>query len=388
MIERIQKLASQHSLFLFGARGTGKTTLLKKLYPKKDTLWIDLLSYEDEDRFSENPDLLSELLAEKSFKRVIIDEIQKVPKLLDIIHLEIEKNKKIKFILTGSSSRKLKKEGANLLAGRLFTFTLHPLTHRELKNKFSLDEVLQTGSLPSAITYKTFKEKSRYLDSYVQTYLREEIKGEQMLRNIRPFKNFLEIAAQSNGAIVNYSKMAKDTGVDYTTIQNYFDILSDTYLGFYLNSFNRSVRKQVNKAPKFFIFDCGVQRALMRKSHLSIEKNSWEYGRAFEHFIILELIRLNFYYETKFQFSYLRDKNGNEIDVIVQKPSGEEILVEIKSAARTKKEHGKTLEKFLKLWDRPCEAQIWSQDPKNRKIGSISHLHWKSAINKLFQSKP
>ena len=384
MISRTQKLSDQHSFFLFGARGTGKTTLLKKLFPKKHTLWIDLLSYQDEDRFSRNPDLLTEILSEQQYQRVIIDEIQKIPKLLDIVHLEIEKNKKIQFVLTGSSSRKLKQGGANLLAGRLFTFTLHPLTHIELKKQFQLNEVLQTGSLPSIINYKTLKDKSRYLDSYVQTYLKEEIQMEQIIRKVRPFKHFLEVAAQCNGHILNYSKIAKDINVDFTTVQNYFDILSDTYLGFYLNGFHRSIRKQINQAPKFFLFDRGIQRALLKTAHIPLEKRSYEYGKAFEHFIITELFCLNAYYETKFSFSYLRDKNGNEIDLIIQKPSGEEVLVEIKSSSHTKKEDGRVLEKFYKIWDRPCTTQVWSNDPKNRKVGSVFHYHWKTALKKIF----
>ncbi|MDE0151121.1 MAG: AAA family ATPase [Bdellovibrionales bacterium] len=385
IFSRLQYLSPKHSFFLFGARGTGKTTLLKKKFLTKETLWIDLLSYNDEDRFGKNPDLLTEILSEKPYKRVVIDEIQKIPKLLDIVHLEIEKNKKIQFILTGSSSRKLKKGGANLLAGRLFTFTLHPLTYKELNRHFKLNDILQTGSLPSILSYKNIKDKSRYLESYVQTYLKEEIQTEQIVRKIRPFKNFLEVSAQSNGQIINYSKIAKDVQVDVTTVQNYFDILSDTYLGFYLNSFHRSFRKQINKAPKFFLFDRGFQRVLLKTSSIPLKKGSYEYGQAFEHFIITEIFRLNAYYETKLKFSYLRDKDGNEIDLIIQPPRGKELLIEIKSSEHTKKEDGQKLEKFSKAWDRPCVAQVWSNDLKNRKIGSVSHYHWKTALNKLFK---
>ena len=385
IFSRLQNLSPQHNFFLFGARGTGKTTLLKRRFFTKKTLWIDLLSYNDEDRFSKNPDLLTEILKEKPYRRVVIDEIQKVPKLLDIVHLEIEKNKKIQFILTGSSSRKLKRGGANLLAGRLFTFTLHPLTYKELNDHFKLSNILQTGSLPSVLSYKTVKDKNRYLESYVQTYLKEEIQIEQVIRKVRPFKNFLEIAAQCNGQIINYSKIARDVQVDVTTVQNYFDILSDTYLGLYLSSFHRSFRKQINKAPKFFLFDRGVQRVLLKTTSIPLKKGSYEYGQAFEHFIITEVFRLNAYYETKLKFSYLRDKDGNEIDLIIQTPKGKEFLIEIKSSERTKKEDGQKLEKFSKIWDRPCVAQVWSNDIKDRKIGSVSHYYWKTALNKIFK---
>ena len=383
MIKRLQKLSKNHSFFLFGARGTGKTTLLKQLFSNK-CLWIDLLSFEDEDRFSRNPDLLTEMIAEASYKKVVIDEIQKVPKLLDIVHLEMEKNKKIQFILTGSSSRKIKRGGANLLAGRAFTFALYPLSYKELGSQFKLDDILRFGSLPSLIKYKNAKEKTRYLNTYVNTYLKEEILVEQIVRNIRPFKDFLEVSAQCNGQIVNYLKIARDLGVDYKTVQNYFDILEETHLGFYLKSFNRSIRKQQNKADKFFLFDTGVCRALLRKSQIPLEKRSFEYGSAFEHFIILELFRLNSYYEKQMSFYYLRDKNSNEIDLIVQKPDGREILVEIKSSNQTDREQAKLLEKFKRSWDQPCEAQLWSNDLKNRKTGEVYHYHWQTALRKLF----
>ena len=383
LVPRLQKLSKKHSFFLFGARGVGKTTLLKQLFPQKDTLWIDFLSFDDEDRFSSNPDLLSEILSEQKPKRVLIDEIQKVPKILDIVHREMERNKQTQFILTGSSSRKLKRGGANLLAGRAISFALHPLTYKEVNGRLNLQDLLQTGSLPSLFEYKTIKEKSRYLNTYVQTYLKEEILLEQIIRKTKPFKGFLEIAAQCNGQIINYSRIARNLGADWSAVQNYFDILEDTYLGFYLKSFDRSIRKQQNKASKFFLFDLGVWRALLRKSQITLTKGSYEYGVAFEHFLMLEVIRLNSYYEKYMKFSYIRDHNGNEIDLIVQKPTGEEILVEIKSTEHSSKEDGKVLEKFLKQWDRPCSVQLWSQDKRNRKIGNVQHYHWETALKKL-----
>ncbi len=386
MIKRLQKLDKKHSFFLFGARGTGKTTLLEQIFSKKQNLWINLLSFNEENRFRQDPDLLTQLIEETPYKRVIIDEVQKIPKLLDIVHLEIEKNKNIQFILTGSSARKLKKGMANMLAGRLFTFMLHPLTHLEWESFFNMKSVLETGTLPMLIQYKNIKEKSRYLESYIQTYLKEEVLVEQLIRKVRPFKDFLEISAQCNGQIINYSKIAKKLRVDYTTVQSYFDILIDTYLGFYLKSFHRSVRKQQNQAPKFFLFDTGVTRALLNKSKIPLEKGNYEYGQAFEHFIILELIRLNSYYEKNLKFSYLRDSNGQEIDLIIQKPTGEEVLVEIKSSDSTNKEQGKILKKFLTIWDRPCTAQVWSNDTKNRKVDGISHYYWKTALKKILSS--
>lgn len=386
MIKRLQKLSRMQSFFLFGARGTGKTTLLKQMYSKKNTLWINFLSFNEEDRFSQDPDLLSQLIAETPYKRVIIDEVQKVPRILDVVHLEREKNKSIQFILTGSSARKLKRGASNMLAGRLFTFPLHPFTHLELESQFDMNHVLQMGTLPGLNSYKRMKDKCRYLESYIQTYLKEEVLVEQLVRKVKPFKSFLEVSAQCNGQIINYSKIARNLKVDYTTVQNYFDILVDTYLGFYLPGFDRSIRKQQNQAPKFFLFDVGIKHALLKQSQRTPQKGTYEYGLAFEHFIILELIRLNSYYEKNFQISYLKDKDGNEIDIIIQKPTGEEILVEVKSSDRTHRSYGKTLEKFLQIWDRPCTAQVWSNDPKNRKMDRISHYHWKTALKKIFKN--
>ena len=383
MIKRLQKLDKKHSFFLFGARGTGKTTLLEQTFSKKQNLWINLLSFREESRFRQDPDLLTQLIEESSYKKVIIDEVQKIPKLLDIVHLEIEKNKNIQFILTGSSARKLKKERANMLAGRLFTFTLHPLTHLEWRGVLNMQSVLETGALPMITQYNSVQKKSRYLESYIQTYLKEEVLAEQLTRKIKPFKDFLDIAAQCNGQIINYSKIARELRVDYTTVQTYFDILIDTYLGFYLKSFHRSIRKQQNQAPKFFLFDTGIVRAILNQSKTPLKKGSFEYGKSFEHFIILELIRLNIYYEKNLRISYLRDKNGQEIDLIIQKPTGEEILVEIKSSDISHKEQVKVLKKFSSLWDRPCTAQLWSNDTKNRTVDGICYYYWKTALKKI-----
>ncbi len=392
IISRHQKLSNKHSFFLFGARGTGKTTLLKQLFSqnhsrKTSTLWINLLSFTEERRFSQNPDLLSEILDSENYQRIIIDEIQKIPKLLDIVHLEIEKNKKRQFILTGSSARKLKRGAANLLAGRLFTFSLYPLTHIELKSSFNLNHALQMGTLPGLLNFSQKKNQIRYLNSYVETYLKEEVFIEQLVRKINPFRNFLEIASQTNGEIVNFSKIARDVGVEHTTVKTYFDIIVDTHLGFYLNSFDRSIRKQQNQAPKFFLFDHGVKRVLSGESETPLRKGSYSYGKAFEHFVILELLRLNSYYEKNLKVSYLRDKDNNEIDLVIQFPNKKELIIEIKSTEESNREHEKNLVKFTKIWDRPCMAQVWSNDSKNRKIGSIQHYHWQTGIKKVFETK-
>jgi predicted AAA+ superfamily ATPase len=171
---------------------------------------------------------------------VVVDEIQKIPSPLDSVHSLIEK-KKIKFALTGSSSRKLRRGGANLLAGRAVIFSLFPATHNELGERFDLDTTLSWGSLPRTLELKDNTEKSRFLKSYVQTYVKEEIVVEQLIRNLEPFRLFLPVAAQMDGQILNYSNISRDTGVDYKTIQNYYQILVETHLGQYLENYSRSV---------------------------------------------------------------------------------------------------------------------------------------------------
>ena len=214
MVGRIQKLSKINSLFLFGARGCGKSTLIKHLFPTESMLWIDLLKAEDEELYRRDPDQLSYQIKQLKPKKVFIDEIQKIPKLLDIVHIEIENNPKIQFILTGSSARKLKRASANLLAGRAIDYYLFPLSTFEFGDKFNLNQVLRFGSLPKLLHLKTADLKSDYLRAYTRTYLKEEILQEQIVRNIDPFQNFLEIAAQANSRILNYSKISKDLGVD------------------------------------------------------------------------------------------------------------------------------------------------------------------------------
>ena len=384
MIPRLQSLKTKQNLLLFGARGTGKSTLLKKLFPSKGSLWIDLLDYKQESSLSKNPDRLSFLLKGQSFQRVIIDEIQKIPKLLDIVHKETEKNKKIQFIMTGSSARKLKRGQANLLAGRAIASYLYPLSFFELKKNFNLLKYLQFGGLPKLSNLNSKSEKLLFLESYVQNYLKEEILQEQIIRKIQPFKNFLEVIAQINGQIINYSKFSREVGVDHKTIQNYFSVLEDTLLGFFLPAYHRSIRKQQQKSPKFFLFDLGVKRALEGTTAIPLKPGTYAFGSAFEHFIFLECYKLNHYFRKGYKFSYLKTKDGLEIDLIVQRPGKQDILVEIKSSTEIREEHTKKLSHISSSWNKPCEMQAWSQDTQTQKIKKVKCLHWKTGLKTLF----
>ena len=214
MYKRIPKLLKSNSFFLFGARGTGKSSLLRAEFQDSNALWIDLLDPETESQFIASPNRLSEQISQqrRTPEWVVIDEVQKAPKLLDIVHLEIER-RKIKFALTGSSARKLKRGGANLLAGRAFLNHLYPLTHRELDSEFDLESTLAWGTLPKIYQLNTNEEKSEFLKAYVNVYLKEEVLQEQLVRNTEAFRRFLPIAGQMNGKIINFNSIAKDLNI-------------------------------------------------------------------------------------------------------------------------------------------------------------------------------
>jgi uncharacterized protein len=384
MIDRSLKLNTSNSLFLFGARGTGKSSLIRKQFSNRDdVLWIDLLSDDDEEAYRRQPSRLTEVLATGRYRIAVIDEVQKNPKILDIVHLEIEKKTKVQFVLSGSSARKLKRGGANLLAGRAFTFLLHPLTHRELGNLFDIHRALEFGTLPKLLDFNDPQDSSRFLKAYVRTYLKEEVALEQLVRKLEPFQDFLEICAIMNGQIINFAKIAKDIGVDEKTVKTYYDILVDTLIGFYLPSFHRSIRKRQREAPKFYLFDTGVRRALANTLNLTLGAQTYEYGRAFEHLVILEVMRLNSYAETDFKLSYLRTKDDAEIDLIIERPGATDVLVEIKSYTRLDRSDAKKLSALKSAWDRPAEAMIWSQDPVEAVVEGVTCLPWRTGLERI-----
>jgi predicted AAA+ superfamily ATPase len=290
----------------------------------------------------------------------------------------IEKHKNIKFGLTGSSARKLKREGANLLAGRAFSYRLHPISFIETKQE--LIETLTWGSLPKIYSYKSDLLKKKYLRTYTQTYLREEIQMEQITRNLVGFRNFLSVAAQMNGKIVSFSKIASTSGVDEKSVSRFFEILSDTLVGFLLDSYSHSIRKRQSGKPKFYFFDLGVARAMGKQLDLPVLPGNYAFGDLFEQLIILEFIRLNDYLEKDFSFSYLRTGSGVEIDLIVERPGQKLVLIEIKSTERVGDDDAKSLRSFTS--DFPgAELVIISREKKTRKLESnILVMPWQQGI--------
>ncbi len=379
MLDRLLNPLMSNNFFLFGARGTGKTTFLQRRFQHQRALWIDLLDPDQEDRYSRRPNELAEQISARSdIEWVVVDEIQKVPKLLDVIHGQIER-KDVGFAMTGSSARRLKSETTNLLAGRAFVYNLYPLTHVELGEGFDLGQALEFGTLPGLLRFSSDEERNAFLRAYALTYLKEEVWAEHLLRKLDPFRSFLEVAAQCNGQVVNYSNVARDVGVDVKTVQSYFQILEDTLLGFMLEPFGRSVRRRQGRAPKFYLFDAGVKRALDRTLTVELRPGTYAFGMAFEHFLIIEMMRLNAYGQRDFRFSYLRTKDGAEIDLIAERPGRPPALIEIKSSERVDERDTRGLEGFLK--DIPgAEGFCLSRDPVARKIGSVRALHWREGL--------
>lgn len=400
MFKRHLSPSSNSSFFIFGARGTGKSTFIESqllpewgielpaAYSVKGTwlfnriLYFDLLDDELEESFTKNPEKLKNEVAALSEKPlwIILDEIQKVPRLLDVVHSIIEKQK-IKFILSGSSARKLKKEGANLLGGRAFEYSLMPLTSIELGNFFYIEDILNYGALPAIFSFSNVEDKIKFLRSYVRSYIKTEIQMEQLIRNLDPFRDFLEIAAQMNGKILNFTKISREIGVDVKTIQNYYLILEETYLGFRLPSFHKSIRKSQLLAPKFYFFDIGVKRALEQALHTKVVSGTSYYGEAFEHFLILEFYRLNHYFEKDYKLSFFSTKEGAEVDLVLSR--GKEIIfIEIKSSTNIDIIEVNKLSAIGKGHANQCF--YLSQCPSAQLVNNVRCLPWNQGIKEIF----
>ncbi|MCB0309778.1 MAG: DUF4143 domain-containing protein, partial [Bdellovibrionales bacterium] len=303
------------------------------------------------------------------------------PKLLDVAQSFIAK-KQAKFALSGSSARKLKRGAANLLAGRAYTYFLHPLSAEELSEYFSLDKYLAYGGLPHVWNVGSDAERVKYLRSYVSTYLKEEISEGQIVRNLEPFAKFLQIAAQSSGQIINYLKISRDVGVSDQTVKTYFQILEDTLIGFLLPAFSRSVRKSQGKMPKFYLFDTGVLRALRRSVDQPLTESNYQYGNLFEHFVISQIRKKAEYSGKDYQYSFLRLDHDKEIDLIIDRPGRPLAVVEIKSTSEIKRDHTDLIQRLIPdLGD--VEAFLLSRDKTPRVFGRLKCLNWQQGIEEI-----
>lgn len=384
MLPRLLILPEKQNLILFGARGTGKSTLVKKQFNAERSLYINLLLPEEEERFARNPSELHALTLAlpTQITHIVIDEIQKIPKLLSVVHELIESTPK-KFVMTGSSARKLKYGGADLLAGRAFIYHLFPFSFLELGAQFHLSHALHWGLLPKTIALETAEDKMQFLQAYAYTYLKEEIWAEQLIRKLDPFRRFLEVAAQCNGKIINYANIARDVGVDDKTIRGYFSILEDTLIGFFLEPYLHSFRKRLSLKPKFYFFDVGVTRVLARMLSLPLKPGNSLYGDTFEHFIILECIKLAYYYQPEFRFSYLRTKDDAEIDLVVERPGCPILFIEIKSSTSVTEENLYTLKQLSRDFE-TCESVCFSNDVRRKRFGNLTVIPWQEGIKQYF----
>jgi predicted AAA+ superfamily ATPase len=309
------------SIFLFGPRQTGKSTLVHETLP--DAAFYDLLEADTFRELSARPEYLRQTLGDQQ-SVVVVDEIQKLPALLDEIQLLLERNKKLRFVLTGSSARKLKRGAANLLGGRAWVCRLHPLVSAELGHRRLLDR-LNRGSLPAIIDSEHYKED---LKAYVGTYLHEEIRAEGLTRSIENFSRFLEVAGLTSGEQVNFSAVADDAGFPPRTVREHYQILEDTLVGHQLSAYQKTSKRKPVATAKFYLFDVGIANTLKRIP--TIEAASDAYGRALEHLVFLELRSFLDYRRLDYELTYWRSRSQFEVDFLV----GDEVGIEVKSKTR------------------------------------------------------
>lgn len=339
MYSRILSPPKNKSFFLFGPRGTGKTTWVKSAFPK--AIFIDLLESEIYNDLLANPQRL-ETFIPKDFKNwVIIDEVQRVPELLNEIHRLIEK-KQCVFVLTGSSARKLRKKGVNLLAGRALTYSFHQLTAIELAKDFNLAHSLKFGQLPCVYTEK---DPKAYLESYVETYLREEIQQEGLTRNLSAFSRFLEAASFSQGSVLNTSGVARECAVERKVVENYFSILEDLLIGCRLPVFTKKAKRRMVSHHKFYFFDVGVYRTIRPSGPLDMPEEME--GLAFETLVFQELRAINDYLRLGYELYYWHTSNQVEVDFVLYGNKGLKAF-EVKRTGRLQENMLRGLKAFLK----------------------------------------
>jgi predicted AAA+ superfamily ATPase len=366
-----------NSCFLWGARQVGKSTLLKQRFA--NSLRYDLLLSREFERLSRNPSLLQDeiLASPKKHLPVIVDEVQKIPILLDEIHWLIE-NHGIQFILCGSSARKLKRGGGNLLGGRAIRYELFPLVYPEIPD-FNLETALNNGLIPN---HYTSSQPKRLIQAYVGDYLKEEIMAEALSRNIRAFSRFLQAAAFSNGEITVYQNIASDCGVSSPTVKEYFQILIDTLLGSYVPSFIKKSKRKVIKAPKFYFFDLGLVNFLLKRGR--IVQGTEIFGKVFEHFIFQEINAYKHYSGIEYDISYWHTIAPQlEVDFLL---GDHEVALEVKGTNEVQRKHLRGIKAFTQEYKTKRNI-IVSNDLRARVVGDIHIYPWKIFLDKLWSGE-
>ena len=372
----IYSLLKNKSYFLFGPRATGKSTLIKTQFPSSIPV-INLLKNDIYFRLSHAPgELESIIMAYDDHSLVAIDEVQRIPELLNEVHRLIE-DKGIRFLLTGSSARKLRRSQSNLLAGRARQAELFPLTSTEIPD-FNLERYLRFGGIP--MIYSS-DDPNDDLYAYVNTYLKEEIQAEALVRELPTFSRFLHFSALTSGDMINFSNISNDVAVSASTVREYYHILEDTFIGFMLPAWTKSTKRKAISTAKFYYFDIGVKNTLANIK--SIDRHSDLYGKAFEHFIACELRAYISYRRKHFSLSYWQSTSGFEVDFIIE----DEIAVEVKACSRIHDKHLKGL-KALAEENIVQQYYLISHDTINRKIdGQHNVIYWQEFLERLWKDE-
>ena len=375
------RLPRQQSAFLWGARKTGKTTYLKERFP--NSLIYDFLKTDLFLEISKNPSLLRERLLAQDDRilkePIILDEVQKVPQILDEVHWLIE-NKGLRFILCGSSARKLKRGHVNLLGGRAWRYELFPLVSQEI-GKVDLLRILNHGLIP--LHYLQNDENcKKSLEAYVQDYLREEVFAEGLTRNIPAFSRFFDAFGYSHGELTNYCNIARECGVDSKTVKEYYQILIDTLLAVRIEPYKRRQSRQViTKASKYYMFDVGVAGHLTKR-HVAQQRGE-EFGRAFEHFLLMEIVAYRSYAGKDFTINFWRTKTGLEVDFVL---NAGEVAIEIKGSRLVDRRDMNGLEAFIQTYA-PKRSILICNENEKRRHGKIEILPWGIFLHELWAGK-
>lgn len=373
---KLEKLLQRKSYFLFGARSTGKSFWIQKSLDLTDVYSLNLLQSSFYLRLSEDPGLLESLIEESRKTTVVIDEVQRLPILLNEVHRLIE-NRGYRFLLTGSSARSLKRERANMLGGRAGLMNFYPLSWSEIPD-FSLNKFLNFGGLPRVYLSE---DPTLELDSYVNNYLEQEIKIEANVRSLAPFHRFLKSAALNNGELIAYANISNDSGVPASTVKDYYEILKDSLIGYPLEPWMDSKKRKAIQTAKFYFFDPGVCHFIQGIKGLDRHSNHW--GKAFEQFILMELRAYNSYHQRRQEICFWRSVNKQEVDFVI----GDEIAIEVKSTKRVSKNHLNGLE-ALKEENVFKRLFIVSDDPLDRVEQKHIHLlHWKTFLKRLWDGE-
>ena len=359
----------KQSFFLLGPRGTGKSTWLDEQLLTPKSIKIDLLLPTEYLKYKRDPEVLKRELEGRAFPDwVIVDEVQRLPEILDVVHhlLYVSKGK-LRFALTGSSARKLKREGANLLAGRALSRRLFPFTSVEMGSDFDLTTALRYGLLPIAVNPSTDASREAALDGYVETYLREEIQQEALVRNLDGFFRFLQVCGVVSGQILNIAGVARDVGLARATVQGYFEILADTLVGWTLPSFRLRAKIKEVEHPKFYLFDGGVQRVLSGEIRNAPGRD--QLGHLFEAFVLNEIRALDSYLSIGGQMAYWRTEAGTEVDLVWSR-GARRTGVEIKHVDRWKPEYQKGLVTLLETGKIQTAYGVYAGN-RRLKVGSV-----------------